>query len=51
MVCFLMKNTITGEAEIVLAGGITRPESVVQNTVDVFNMETLEWRTAGKVSS
>jgi hypothetical protein len=50
MVCFLMKNMNTGVAEIVAAGGRNLENNVILNTVEIFNMETMEWRTAGKVS-
>ena len=44
--CALMKNTTNGGAEIVAAGG--HHAGTYLKTVEIFNFETLSWRTAGQ---
>lgn len=41
--CALMKNTTNGGSEIVAAGG--HNTGTYLKTVEIFNIETLSWRT------
>jgi hypothetical protein len=43
--CALVRNQITGDNEIVAAGGVNTGEHI--RTVEIFNMKTKLWRTAG----
>jgi hypothetical protein len=60
MSCAHVTNTATGSDEIVVAGGLsydfindlTAPQLPVESSaVEIFNLKTLEWRTAGKMFS
>jgi hypothetical protein len=48
--CALVKNVLSGSAEIVAVGGFSSKGSVYLNSIEIFSVDSLKWRKAGNVS-